>query len=288
MPGRRNPTLRQRRLGAELRRMREQAGLGGSELARMLGVSPAQVTQLENGKSSVTMDRLRSIAAACKCTNQPLIAALSDMIASREKGWWEAYRGVLPMDFLEVAEMEAHAHRLYTWATTYIPGLQQTGAYASAVFSRITPPLPRHDIQVRTKFRVERQNVIRSGGTPYVSFIHEAALRMQFGGPRVLADQLDSLVEDSAKRAVSVRVIPFDLDTFPGAGENIMFAEGPVPELATLQMDSAQGVLFFDSPADLASHRATFARMDTLALPDDESRKFIQSISDELKGRYEV
>ncbi|MEV7779241.1 helix-turn-helix transcriptional regulator [Kitasatospora sp. NPDC088351] len=282
-----NPTLRQRRLGAELRRMREQAGFGGSHLARMLGVTPAQVTQMENGKTGVSVERLRTIAAACKCVNQPLIDALADIIAIRGKGWWEEHRGVLPTDFLEVAEMEAHAHKLYTWATTYMPGLQQTSAYASAVFTRITPPLPRHDIDVRTAFRVQRQHVIHSGRKPYVSFIHEAALRMQFGGPKVLADQLDALIEDSEKQEISVRVVPFDMDTFPGAGENIMFAEGAVPELATLQMDTAQGVLFFDSPADLASHRATFASLNALALPDDESRKFVRSVRDEMKGKYE-
>ncbi|MEU1423122.1 helix-turn-helix transcriptional regulator [Kitasatospora sp. NPDC005751] len=287
MPGRQSPTLRQRRLGAELRRMREQAGLGGSQLSRVLGVSAAQVTQMENGKSSVSAERLQTIAAGCKCTNQPLIDALADLIAARGKGWWEEYRGVLSTDFLEVAEMESTAQKLYTWATTYVPGLQQTQAYASAVFARVSPPLPPRDIELRTAFRVQRQHAIRSSGTPYVSFIHEAALRMQFGGPRVLAAQLGSLIEDSERRTCSLRVVPFDMDTFPGAGENIMFAEGPVPELATLQMDTAQGVLFFDSPADLASHRATFARLDSLALSDDDSRKFIRSIRDEMKGRYE-
>ncbi|MFG3051056.1 helix-turn-helix domain-containing protein [Kitasatospora sp. NPDC048239] len=287
MPLRRNPTLRQRRLGTELRKMREQAGLGGSQLARALGLNPTQVTQMESAKIGVSAARLRTVAAACSCANQPLIDALADMAVERNKGWWEEYRGVLPTDFLEVAEMEAHAYKLYTWATTYIPGLQQTGSYASAVFARITPPLPRHDIAVRTEFRVQRQHVVRSGRTPYVSFIHEAALRMQFGGPRVLADQLDSLIEDSEKQAISVRVVPFDMDTFPGAGENIMFSEGRVPELATLQMDTAQGVLFFDSPADLASHRATFSRLDSIALSEDESREFVRTLSGEMKGKYE-
>ncbi len=287
MPGRQYPTLRQRRLGAELRRMREQAGLGGSQLARALGVSPAQVTQMESGKGSVNADRLLTIAAACKFTNQPLIDALTAIIATREKGWWEEYRGVLSTDFLEVAEMEAHAQVIYTWATTYVPGLQQTSAYASAIFARITPPLPKQDIDVRTQFRVRRQRALRSSGAAHISFIHEAALRMQFGGPKVLASQLDSLVDDSENQTSSVRVVPFDMDTFPGAGENITFTEGPVPELATLQMDTAQGVLFFDSPADLANHRTTFTRLASLALPDDESRRFIRSIRDDMRRKYE-
>ncbi|TQF02956.1 helix-turn-helix transcriptional regulator [Kitasatospora acidiphila] len=287
MPGRHNPTLSQRRLGTELRRMREHAGIGGSQLARQLGVASAYVTQMENGKTNISVDRLLTIAAACKCVNRPLIEALADLAATPGKGWWEEYRGVLPTDFLEVAEMEAHAHKLYTWATTYVPGLQQTSEYASAMFARVTPPLPRHDIDARTSFRVQRQRAIRANGTPYVSFIHEAALRMQFGGPEVLAAQLDSLIEESEVEGISVRVVPFDMDTFPGSGENVMFADAVVPELATLEMDTALGVLFFDAPADLASHRATFTRLGSVALSDDESRRFIRSIRDEMKSKYE-
>ncbi|MEV0193696.1 DUF5753 domain-containing protein [Kitasatospora purpeofusca] len=160
--------------------------------------------------------------------------------------------------------------------STPVAGL--TSAYSSAVFTRISPPLPQPAIDARTTFRLRRQQALRSSGRPHVSFIHEAALRMQFGGRKVLADQLDSLIKDSEAGICSLRVVPFDMDTFPGAGENITFTEGPVPELATLQMDTAQGVLFFDAPADLASHRATFTQPGSLALPDDESRKLIRSI----------
>lgn len=286
MPPRSNPTLRQRRLGTELRRMREQAGFGGSELGRLVGMSPAQVTQMESGRIGISVERLHTIAAACTCANRPLINALAGMIAERGKGWWEEYREVLTADFLEVAEIESFATALSTCTTTYIPGLLQTGAYASAVFTRVYPPLPRKDIDVRTAFRVQRQQLVRSGKTALRAFIHEAALRMQFGGPEVLADQLDALVEDSAQTGISIRVVPFAVDTFPGASENLTFAAGPVPELDTVQMDVAHGVLFFDAPADLAKHRAIFDRMDSIALSEEGSRDFIRSIKKEVEDRY--
>ncbi|MEV7020819.1 helix-turn-helix transcriptional regulator [Kitasatospora sp. NPDC093558] len=286
MPPRSNPTLRQRRLGTELRRMREQAGFGGSELGRIVGMSPAQVTQMESGRIGISADRLHTIAAACNCGNRPLIEALAGVISERGKGWWEEYREVLTTDFLEVAEIEGHAQRLSTCTTTYLPGLLQTGAYASAVFTRIYPPLPRKDIDIRTAFRVQRQQIVRSGKVPLRAFIHEAALRMQFGGPKVLADQLDALLEDSERPGISLRVIPFAVDTFPGAGENITLAEGAVPELDTIQLDVSQGALFFDSPADLAKHRAIFDRTDATAINEAGSRDFIRSIMKELEGTY--
>ncbi|WP_371516622.1 helix-turn-helix domain-containing protein [Kitasatospora sp. NBC_01300] len=279
-----NPTLRQRRLGAELRRMREQAGLGGSQLARMLGISPGQMTQMETAKIGVSPERLRTVASACNCANQPLIDALANMASERGKGWWEEYRGALTIDFLEVAELESHAARLTICTTTYIPGLLQTRDYASAVFARIFPPLPQQDIEARTAFRIKRQEVVRS--VPLKVFVHEAALRMQFGGPRVLADQLGALLHLSEQPGISVRVVPFAVDTFPGSGENLTFAEGSVPELDTIQMDVTQGALFFDSPADLTKHRAIFSRLDSTSLPEEGSRDFIRSVVKDVKTAY--
>ncbi|MGW2252133.1 helix-turn-helix domain-containing protein [Kitasatospora sp. NPDC001660] len=281
-----NPTLRQRRLGTELRRMREQVGLGGSQLARILGISPGQMTQMETAKIGVSPERLRTVASACNCANQPLINALANMASEREKGWWEEYRGALTIDFLEVAELESRATRLTICTTTYMPGLLQTSDYASAVFARIFPPLPPEDIDTRTAFRLKRQEVVRSGAVPLQVFVHEAALRMQFGGPKVLAGQLDSLLKDSEQPGISVRVVPFAVDTFPGSGENLTFAEGPVPELGTIQMDVTQGALFFDSPADLTKHRAIFSRLDSTALPEEGSRDFIRSVMKDVKASY--
>ncbi|MFD5438186.1 helix-turn-helix domain-containing protein [Kitasatospora sp. NPDC127067] len=286
MPLRSNPTLRQRRLGAELRRMREQAELGGSQLARTLGISPGQMTQMEKAKIGVSPERLRTLAAACNCVNQPLINALVDMALEREKGWWEKFRGTLTIDFLEVAELENRAKRLTICTTTYVPGLLQTSDYASAVFARIFPPLPPQDIDTRTAFRIKRQEVVRSGAIPLQVFIHEAALRMQFGGLKVLIGQLGSLLDDSEQPGISVRVVPFAVDTFPGSGENLTFAEGPVPELDTIQMDVTQGALFFDSPADLAKHRAIFSRLDSTALSEEGSRDFIRSVMEDVNRTY--
>ncbi|MER5350461.1 helix-turn-helix transcriptional regulator [Kitasatospora sp. NPDC002551] len=286
MPLRRDPTLRQRRLGAEMRKMREQAGLGGSQLARGLGLNPTQVTQMETGRIGVSADRLRTVAAACDCRNTPLINALADMAVERGKGWWEDYRGVLSTDFLEVAEVEGHAQKLYTCTTTYIPGLLQTSDYASAVFSRATPLPTRQDIALRTEFRMRRQQVLHSQKVPYLAFVHEAALRMQFGGSEILAEQLAALIQASETPGISVRVMPFSTDTFPGSSENLTFAEGVTPELDTVQMDVAHAVQFFDSPAHLASYRAVFARLDSNALPEDGSRELIRSIMKEVVNRY--
>ncbi|WP_371480014.1 helix-turn-helix domain-containing protein [Kitasatospora sp. NBC_00315] len=286
MPGRHDPTLRQRRIGAELRRMREQAGFGGSHLARVLGVSPAQVTQMENGKSSVSADRLRTVAAACMCANGPLVEALAAMASERGVRWWDEHRGSLGTPFLDVAEIEGHAEKISTYTITFIPGLLQTADYAASVFDRAIPPLPRQAVDTRIAFRLQRQQIVRSGAVPYTAFIHEAALRMQFSGPKVLIEQLGALVQDSHHPRISIRVVRFDVKSLPGPSENLTFAEGPVQELDTIQIDVSHGHLILDSPAQLASYREILARIDSVALPEDESRDLIQSVQKEIESKH--
>ncbi|MFE6049653.1 helix-turn-helix domain-containing protein [Kitasatospora sp. NPDC056446] len=280
-----NPTLRQLRLGAELRRMREQAGLGGSQLARALGINPAHVTQMESGKTGISVERLRTIAALCMCVNEPLIDALADIVTDRDKGgWWEEYRGRLSQDFLEVAEIEGHARGLSAYTMAFIHGLLQTNAYASAIFARSCPPLPAHEVDQRVAFRLGRQHIIRSA--PFAVFIHEAALRMQFSGAKVQAEQLGALLDASEQPNISIRVVLFDVDTIPLANENFTYVEGPIQELDTVQADSGVGNLIFDAPAHTARFRSLLAQIGSAALSEGESREFIRSIKKDMESKY--
>lgn len=266
--------------------MRERAGFGGSHLARLLGVTPALVTQMENGKSSVSVERLRAIAAACTCENESLIDALADIVEERETGWWEEFSPGLTTDLLDVAAIEGHARRISTYSITFLPGLLQTPAYATSVFARAIPPLPRTDVELRMAFRLQRQEIIRTSATPYTAFIHEAALRMQFSGPEVLAEQLGTLTEDSESSGISVRVVPFDIESLPGPSENFVYTEGPVTELDTVQIDISFGCPLFDAPSDLANYREILTRMASVALTEERSRDFIRSIKKEIESKH--
>ncbi|MBD0671119.1 helix-turn-helix domain-containing protein [Streptomyces sp. CBMA156] len=282
-----NPTLRQMRLGAELRRMREQAGLGGSQLARALGINPAHVTQMESGRTGISVERLRTIAALCMCVNEPLVDALADIITDRDKGgWWEEYRGRLSQDFLEIAELEGHARGLSAYTMAFVHGLLQTDAYASAIFARSYPRLPGHEVDLRTSFRLRRQHVVQFGSTPFAAYIHEAALRMQFSGAEAQAEQLGALVEASEKPNISIRVVLFDADTIPLPNENFTYVEGPVQELDTVQADSGVGNLLFDAPAHTARFRSLLAQIGSAALSEGESREFICSIKKDMESKY--
>ncbi|MFJ9946266.1 helix-turn-helix domain-containing protein [Kitasatospora sp. NPDC091207] len=285
MPPRRNPSLRQRRLGAELRKIREAAALRGPQLARILDIDVSQISQMESGRIGVSRQRLRAIANACKCLNDPLIDALGNMTQDRTKGWWEEYRGLLPSTFLESAEHEDFAAgTLKVWMSVFIPGLLQTGDYAKGMFSRTIPRLTIHEIDLRAAFRTQRRTVLlRSPQKKLEAYIHESSLLTRFGGTDVLRDQLLRMIDDSLQDNISIRVVPFDVHTHPGPIESIIYSFGEVPELDTVEMESSRGPIFFDAPSELESYRTIFDRIERAALSEEESRNMIQDIARNLK-----
>lgn len=280
---RREPTARQLRLGVELRRLRDAAGLTGREAAASLGVSSSQINHIESGLTGVSEERLRRLAANYACTDDKLISALAAMATSRTKGWWEEYRGVLPTSFLDLAELEHHATSLREIQFLYIPGPLQTEGYARSIFSDRIPELPDTERELRVRHRMQRKAILEGPDpTPYEAVIHEAALRIRIGDRPASRAQLAALLDLSEADHVTVRVIPFDLDGFGGSWTAMMLAGGAVPRLDTVMRDGPHGTTFIDSEAQLAVFRTLFRRIEAASLDPDRSRELIHKVAQDL------
>ncbi|MCX4749876.1 helix-turn-helix transcriptional regulator [Kitasatospora sp. NBC_01287] len=283
MPTRPVPTERQKRLGAELRKLRLAAGVSTDYAAGLLGLDRTKISNMESGVRVVSADRVRTLASNYACADGAYIDALVAMAESRERGWWEEYRGVLPSGLSDIAELEWHAAGLSTAQTVHLPGLMHTDEYARAVFGAVLPPLSRLEVELRVNHRMARQRVL---GRPellrYVGYVHEAALRMQFGGRKVMRAQLDHVCAESERANVTIRVLPVECGAFPGAGHALLYAEGAVPRLDTVQLDSAHGPEFTDAEAQLAKYRAHLDWMAEAALSPEKSRDFIHVVAQQL------
>ncbi|MGW6769011.1 Scr1 family TA system antitoxin-like transcriptional regulator [Streptomyces sp. NPDC055037] len=109
------------------------------------------------------------------------------------------------------------------------------------------------EVALRLALRSERQQVITAdSAVPYVAVIHKAALRMQFGGTDMARAQLGYLLEVSELDNVTLLVLPFAHGAFPGAGQTVVYTEGPVPQLDTVQVDSSHGPTFLHAEGQLA------------------------------------
>ncbi|MEU0804224.1 helix-turn-helix transcriptional regulator [Streptomyces sp. NPDC005970] len=273
------PTLKQRRLGVELRKLRERAGLSSTAAAARIGVQQARVSMMEAGRYAVSADRVRAMARSYACSDPQLVDALAAMTGGRTRGWWDEYREYLPATFADLAELEHQARGVRVALVIHIPGLLQTVDYARAVIREAAPPLRAFEVEHRLTHRMKRQEILyRDSPVPYTAIIHEAALRMGFGGAEVVRAQLEHLLEMSEMDNVTIQVIPFSSGTFPGSGQSIDYVLGPVPQLDTTQLDLAWGCQFVDAEAELARYKAVVDRMEATALKPDESRDFIHGI----------
>ncbi|WP_320781590.1 helix-turn-helix transcriptional regulator [Streptomyces sp. CRN 30] len=279
---RREPTARQTRLAKELRRLRDAAELTTREAATLLGVSSAQISQIEMGIAGVSEKRLRRLAGNYSCTDQPLIDALVAMATDRTRGWWEEYRGLLPTPFLDLAELEHHATYLQEVQFLYIPGPLQTEDYARAIYSDRIPGLPDEDLELRVRHRMQRKVVFDGDAPkPYRAIIHEAALRIQVSGRATLRAQLTELLERSEAGHVTVRVIPFDLEGFGGSWTPLMLAGGAVPKLDTAVGDAPHATVVIDSEAQLSVYRTLLHRLEAASLDPTCSRDLIHRLATE-------
>ncbi|MFD4235848.1 helix-turn-helix domain-containing protein [Streptomyces sp. NPDC058542] len=280
MPPRSVPSERQKRLGAELRRMRNDAGESTDYAARLLGLDRAKISNMEAGVRAVTPERVRTLATNYGCNDEQYVEALVAMAKPRPKDWWETYRGQLPAGLLDITEMEWHASAVRAGAFLHAPGLLQTDGYVRAVGKAALPPLSEHEIELRVAMRMQRQQVLhRPTPISYTAYIHEAALRIEFGGMKVMRAQLHHLCEISELRNVEVRVVPFSSGAFPGAGQALMYATGVVPQLDTVQLDSAHGPGFTHAPAQLDKYRAQLDWMQTVSFDPGKSRDFILTLA---------
>ncbi|MGW0825110.1 helix-turn-helix domain-containing protein [Streptomyces sp. NPDC002845] len=280
---RKQPTARQERLGRELRKLREAAGLTAREAGKLLGVISVTMSQIESGVAGVSEARVRRMAAQYACADAELIDALVEMATDRTRGWWEEYRDVLPPAFRDLAELEHHARYMKVIGGAHVPGLLQTEEHARAVYEFWNPDLPENELRLRVENRLRRAIVLtREGAVPYAALLHESVLRTRVADRRVARAQLDRIIHMSERSNITVRVVPFDVDGFGAAGTAMLYAGGPVTALDTAQMDTPSGAEYVDNAARLRALRTVYGKVEAASLDPIKSRDYIHRLAKEL------
>ncbi|MGY0057554.1 helix-turn-helix domain-containing protein [Streptomyces sp. LZ34] len=277
------PTAFQARLGAELRKLREAAGITAREAAERVGTTSAQMSHVESGRAGISAERVRQMATQYACLDEELIAELVAMATDRGKGWWEEFRGVLAHRALDLAELEHRATSLRTFEGVYIPGLLQIEDYTRDLMGYGIPQPSSGYLEALVTFRLRRRAALTQDSPPgYHAVIHEAALRTRVSTRDTARKQLEYLLVQSEQSNITIRVVPFDTDRFGGAGNSLLYAAGPVPKLDTVYIDALHGPGMLDAESQLVRYRALLDKAATFSLSSEESRDFIHSIAQEL------
>ncbi len=251
----------------------------------MLGTDQGKISHIESGRIGVSEERIRRLTGFYECGDEELVGALC-AIAREHRGqfWWDEYRGILAPLWMDMCELEHHAVSMRIFHTVSVPGLLQSEEYARALFTGALVELPPEEVELRTRHRMRRKVVLeRAHPPPFDVFLHEAALRMRIGGRQVMRRQLDQLMADAERPHITLRVVPFTNENYFEAIQPVLYADGVVPQLDTVQVDAATGGgSFIDTEAQLERYRLFFGRCEKFSLDPGESRQLIHHIAREL------
>ncbi|MEV6593352.1 helix-turn-helix domain-containing protein [Streptomyces acidicola] len=260
-----NPTYRQRRFGAEVRAIRERAGMSTAEAAGVMGMRQSHISNVEAGRTGLSPERLRALAAASGSENTTHIDALVELGQASGKGWWTEYREQLRPSLLDLAELEDRAVNIVCYEPMFIPGLFQTLAYATAGYQGGYALSSREQQGRELDFRMRRQRVLKGEPPRIHAVIHEAALHVSWGSSETMRDQLLRLIEVGRLPNVTLQVLPFDGRV--GFGTSFTLLEPAVPQLSTVVVEHVEKPLYLGDPEALARYRNWFARLCEAALP---------------------
>ncbi|MEW5356869.1 helix-turn-helix domain-containing protein [Streptomyces sp. 16-176A] len=205
-----DPSLNRRKLRLALRKAREDADLTQRQAAERVEWSQSKLIRVETGAVSVSVSDLRALVNVYGITDQGLVEELEEAArGSRGPSWWSRFHDVVPPPYAQYLGYETAATSLRTYHPIVIPGHLQTRAYAEALLAPRDVPADRLDRVI--ELRMERQRRLFEDGARLssVCVLDEAAVRREIGGKAVLAEQLQRLLDLSARPEVTIRVLPF-------------------------------------------------------------------------------
>ena len=278
---RQTPTVRLRRLAAELRTLRTSSGLTRDAVVERTGINVATLYRIEHARvrpQTRTLRTLLDLYGADEQQQADLVALLRD---ARQRGWLHAYQSELPEQYTTYIGFEGEARSVWNYESLFIPGLLQTEDYARAVIRAVLPWASRDEVERRVEVRMERQDVLHNDNPLELWVImDEAALRRQVGGHAVMHAQLGHLVEAADLPNVTFQVIPFDVGAhagMPGSFVFMQFGEAAIPDV--VYIDSMAGDLFLEADADVRRYRLVFEHLRAVAVSPDESRSLVAALA---------
>ncbi|MEU8209393.1 helix-turn-helix transcriptional regulator [Micromonospora sp. NPDC049044] len=282
-------TVPRRQLGRALRDLRTEARMTLDGASEAMQFSRQKLWRIETGLGPV-----RSVDAKAMCelygATPELTGALTALATeTKAKGWWHSYGDAVPDWFELYVGLESAASRLREHDDTLVPGLLQTPGYTRGVYQN-RPNMPADELEEVLEVRRRRQEILirRLPKAPRLEWVlSEAVLLRRVGGPSVMAEQLDRLLERAELPNVSIRVLPLSAGAHYGAlaGAFVMLdfplVNRVVPDQSVVYSESVTGALYLDRPDEFAVYEKVWASLLDLALDEEQSRRMIGKIKEE-------
>ena len=280
MPGKRQtPTVRLRRLAAELRSLRAASRLTRETVVERTGINAATLYRIEHGRVRPQTRTLRTLLDLYGADQEQQAELLGLLRDARQRGWLHAFQSELPEHYTTYIGFEGEAHSVWDYESLFVPGLLQTEDYARAVIRGGLPNASRDEVERRVEVRMKRQTLLHNDSPLNLwGIVDEAALRRQVGGPEVMRAQFRHLMEVSELPHVTFQVIPFDAGAHPGMPGSfilLQFGEAAIPDV--IYVDTMAGELFLEEEADVRRYKLVFEHLRAVAASPESSLSLVTS-----------
>jgi transcriptional regulator with XRE-family HTH domain len=278
------PTVRRRRLGAELRRLRDDHGMKLDEVATRLGLVASTLSRIETGKAPIRTRYLNDLLDIYGIVDTAARRVLVDMAREgHRKGWWADYDDVLPSGFDVYVGLEAEAKGLRAYEANCVHGLLQTSDYATAILRGLHPRDSDEQIQHAVDLRLLRQRKLDEDPPLDLWLIlDEGAIRRQVGGPEVMQGQLEHLVQTGSWPNVTLQVMAFDAGAHAGIDGPFAILQFAFTDPDVACAEGMAGIVYLEKDREVRACAEAFDRMRASALSPEASLAIIEDVKNNL------
>jgi transcriptional regulator with XRE-family HTH domain len=275
-----SPTVRRRRLAAELRGIRESKGKSGDTVAAALKWSPSKISRYERATTGLRPREVERLLDYYEITGprRELLLGLAEDAA--QKGWWEEFTDSLSEDYKQFIGLEHEATSMAIWHVDVVTGLLQTEEYARHIigsYSRVEPVAPGM-IGRLVRVRMRRQQVLDRDGLQVSVVLDESVLKRRIGDEAVMYDQLQRLVKEADRPNLTLQVLPLDAQHSVFGESFVIFGFGQDADAMLQDVVSTEHLrsgFTLEGERDTYLHRIAFQMLVDAALDPVASRKLI-------------
>ena len=275
-----SPTVRRRRLAAELRAIRESRGKSGDAVAAALKWSPSKISRYERARTGLRPAEVERLLNYYNITGsrRELLLALAEDAA--QKGWWEEFGDSLSEDYQQFIGLEHEATSIAIWHVDVVAGLLQTEAYARHIigsYSKVEPVAPGM-IGRLVRVRMQRQQILDREGTELSVVLDESVLLRRIGDDSVMCEQLEHLAREAERPNLTLRILPLNTQHSVFGESFVIFGFGTDSEAMLQDVVSTEHLnsgFTLEGERETYLHRIAFQMLFHAALDPVASRALI-------------
>ena len=275
-----SPTVRRRRLAAELRQLREAKGRSGESVANALRWSPSKISRYERAKTGLRpkeVERLLDYYGVGGTRREMLLALAQD---ASQKGWWEEYSESLDEDYQQFIGLEHEATAVAIWHVDVVAGLLQTESYARHIidsYDRVEPIAPSQVTRL-VRVRMRRQQVLDRAALKISVVLDESVLLRRIGSDLTMYEQMQRLAKECERPNLTLQVLPLDGQHTVIGESFVLFgfeADGDAVLQDVVSTEQMRSGFILEGERETHLHRVAFRTLTEAALSPAESKQLI-------------